>query len=246
MNVGEEKNGGSGRDEIVAGEYVLGVLSGEARRAAEERMAREPAFAARVHRWESDLAKLNEAYEPVTPPQALLQRIERRVFPEGDRTSAPGAAANHGLWNSLAFWRGASVALLLVVAGMTAMVVEFGGTGSESEARRPLVADLAAASGPINLVARYDRSSGRLQLTPVASASSEPHSLQLWMIQGKHPPVSLGVLPQNGRGDVLVPQEVRREIGAGTVIAVSLEPAGGSPTGAPTGPVLASGPARSL
>lgn len=243
MNVGEERNGGSGRDEIVAGEYVLGVLSSEARRAAEERMAREPAFAARVRRWEQDLAKLNDAYEPIAPPRAVFDRLEGRLFAEaGTGTAVMGSPM--GLWNSLAFWRVVSAALLLVVAGMAAMVVAFGGGGGAM--RRPLVAELSAHNGMISLLARYDRTTGRLQLTPVASAAQEPHSLQLWMINGKQAPVSLGVMAQNGKGELVVPPSIRAKVSAGTVIAVSLEPRGGSPTGAPTGPVLAAGPARSL
>ncbi len=243
MNTSEGTNGEGGRDEIIAGEYVLGVLSIEARRAAEERMVREPEFAARVRRWEHDLAGFNEDYEAVAPPRTVFDLVETRLFPSAERTGLAAARASGGLWNSLVFWRGLALASLLVVAGMAAMVVEFAG---QPRTGAPLVAELSAQNGPISLVARYDRASGSLQLTPVAAKAGKPHSLELWMINGKQAPVSLGVLPQNGRGEIVVPAQMRGKFAAGTVLAVSLEPEGGSPTGKPTGPVLASGSARTL
>ena len=232
---------GGGRDEIAAAEYVLGVQSAEERRRAAARIASDPEFAARVRRWESDLAALNVAYEEVRPPAAILPRIEARLFP----TAAPATPSGlpGGLWNSVALWRGLAIGALLAVAGLALVVA--GVVGPAPSGRR-FVAELAARNGSIGLTAFYDVRTGTLRLTPVAAETQAPKSLQLWMINGKKPPVSLGLVPQNGRGEITVPDNMRRAIDAGTVIAVSLEPQGGSPTGAPTGPVLAAGPARSL
>lgn len=241
MSTAGESEGG-GRDEIVAGEYVLGVLDAEARRAAERRIAAEPDFAALVGRWERDLAQFNEAYEETAPPAGLLARVERRLFEQAAGQNAPYAG---GLWNSLVFWRGLTLASLLVVAGMAAVVsglIAIGPQGTNA----PLVAELSAKGSPIDLVALYDAANGTVKLTPVAAGDPQPKSLELWMINDQNPPVSLGVLPQNGRGEIVIPPPLREHFGAGTVLAISLEPEGGSPTGAPTGPVVASGPARSL
>jgi len=241
MNTAGDMEGDGGRDEIVAGEYVLGVLGTDARRAAERRIAAEPEFAALVGRWERDLAHFNETYDEVAPPPAVLSRIEGRLFPQAAAHGRQDDAAA-GLWNSLVFWRGLTLASLLVVAGMAAVVSGLGRQSSQA----PLVAELSAKGSPIDLVALYDAASGTVKLTPVAASAAQPKSLELWMINGQNPPVSLGVLPQNGRGEVVIPQPLRDRFGAGTVLAISLEPEGGSPTGAPTGPVVASGPARSL
>ena len=48
------------------------------------------------------------------------------------------------------------------------------------------------------------------------------------------------VLMRHFRGEP-VDVELERKIAAGSVFAISLEPEGGSPTGAPTGPVVAAG-----
>ena len=217
------------------------MLSIEERRRVEARIASDSEFAARVRRWENDLASLNADYEEVAPPAALLPRIESRLFPAVAPAASSGSPG--GLWNSVVFWRGLAFAALLVVAGLALMVAGVVGTGPSGTR---FMAELATKNSPIGLAASYDVRTGELKLSPVAARTHEPKSLELWMINGTKPPVSLGLVPQDGRGEIIVPQNMRSHINAGTVIAVSLEPQGGSPTGSPTGPILAAGPARSL
>ena len=81
-------------------------------------------------------------------------------------------------------------------------------------------------------------------MTPVASGGAEKQSLELWLVEGEQAPVSLGVLPQTGQGEIDVPEDLRARLTKGVVLAVSLEPFGGSPTGAATGPVIALGEVR--
>ena len=47
---------------------------------------------------------------------------------------------------------------------------------------------------------------------------------------------------KTGQGEIAVPEDLRGRMAEGVVLAVSLEPFGGSPTGKATGPVLAVGP----
>ncbi|MFN3636419.1 MAG: anti-sigma factor domain-containing protein, partial [Rhizobium rhizophilum] len=107
-----------------------------------------------------------------------------------------------------------------------------------------LTADLAGEDQAIALHARYDGSSGRLSVTPVASGGADQKSLELWLVEGEQAPVSLGVLPQTGQGEIDVPEDLRARLAEGVVLAVSLEPFGGSPTGQATGPVVALGEVR--
>ncbi|TPW25790.1 anti-sigma factor [Pararhizobium mangrovi] len=235
MTSEEAANGGSD-DRVVAGEYVLGTLPLDARRIAEARIAREPAFAALVERWENDLSGFNDAYEVAEPPRHGYAGIERRLFGE--------TRERRGSWlRSLAMWRGATAVLLVAVVGLSVALVGLSRTAPEG---MPLVAHLDADQSPIDLVAHYRSGSGQLTLQPVAAGAQEPKSLELWMFNGQEPPVSLGVLPENGEGEVVVPEEMRSHLKAGSTLAVSLEPKGGSTTGAPSGPVVASGPAQSL
>ncbi|HVK91284.1 MAG TPA: anti-sigma factor [Mycoplana sp.] len=230
------------RDEVIAGEYVLGVLSAEDRRKVETRLRSDRAFAAMVNRWEENLSAINQELETVTPPARVYSAVERRLFDtpaEDARMTVPG---NVGLWKSLAFWR--SVALASLAATGVVLV------GSELLSPRPskeLIAELSGTDNPISLMARYDAQTGELTMTPVAAKQDAARSLELWLVEDGKSPVSLGVLPQSGEGTLAIPEAMRPRLkGGGAVLAVSVEPLGGSPTGTATGPVIASGKARAF
>lgn len=225
------------RDEAIAGEYVLGLLSQSDRRKVEARIGTDTRFAALVAQWEANLSPLNDDYEQVAPPAGTFAAVESRLF---GVTSAPSRSASFGgLWNSASFWRWAALACLIVAVGAVLS------TSLPQEAPQSgLVAELSGEGAGVDLLARYDGDSGRLRFTPVAARKPEQKSLELWLVEGDAPPVSLGVLPQTGEGDVVVPPEMRERLVAGAVLAVSVEPFGGSPTGTATGPVIASGSVR--
>ncbi|TIR45483.1 MAG: anti-sigma factor, partial [Mesorhizobium sp.] len=69
---------------------------------------------------------------------------------------------------------------------------------------------------------------------------------ELWMIEGKNAPVSMGVIPAGQTARMTISPAVQERLAQGAVLAVSLEPAGGSPTGQPTGPVVAAGDLKSI
>ncbi|MGE7370719.1 anti-sigma factor [Neorhizobium sp. NPDC001467] len=235
MTTPEQSEGDRARDQVIAGEYVLGVLSLEERRNVEARMARDTVFAAMVGRWSENLSSFDDDYDPATPRAGLYPRIEARLFPKTPKRGLAGA------WSSVALWRAMTALSLLLLAGT--VVVQNLPVGTRPQAQ-PLVAQLSGEGNAISLVASYSADSGRLSLTPVAAGPSDQRSLELWMISGNDPAASLGVLPQSGEGEIEVPPEMRSRIAAGITLAVSLEPYGGSPTGQPTGPVLALGQTR--
>jgi anti-sigma-K factor RskA len=63
----------------------------------------------------------------------------------------------------------------------------------------------------------------------------------LWVIPADGTPHSLGVLRTQGATALTLRPENRQRIAAGAVLAVTVEPVGGSPSGLPTGPVVAKG-----
>lgn len=236
MSTQDPESGDSRRDQVIAGEYVLGVLSADDRRKVEARMVLDRSFAAMVKHWQSNLSSFDESYDPLPPPPQVFTAIERRIF------GAQPVAAVGGFWNSLAFWRLsslASVAALITVVTFASGILEpAGGT-------KPLVAELSGeASATINLLAQYDADRGVLKFTPVAASQPEARSLELWLIEGNNPAISLGVLPQSGEGEIVVAPALRSKIGEGVTLAVSVEPPGGSPTGTATGPVVSAGKTR--
>jgi anti-sigma-K factor RskA len=234
MSSPDQSKGGRSRDEVLAGEYVLGVLSQEDRQKVERRMRSDRQFAAIVNRWAQNLSHFNDEYEAAMPSADVFPKVERRLF--------DGRQRGTGLWHSLLFWRGfafASLAFAALVAMFNSSAIR-----QPPHPARPLVADLAAQDGAINLVASYDSASGRLRVSPVASGKLEEKSLELWLIRGSEPTQALGVLPQTGEGEFAVAPNLRGQLEEGAVLAVSVEPFGGSSSGKPTGAVIASGPAR--
>lgn len=238
MTTPDQSKGDRSRDEVLAGEYVLGVLGAEERMKVEARLRHDRPFAAMVHRWEDNLSGINDEYGFELPPAALFKKMEKQVYGQAEARSAFGVNFG-GLWNSLVFWRFLAFASVLVVAAVA--TVETGLWNPQSPGKT-LVAEMVGKDNAISLVARYDGSSGRLQVTPVAAGEQQAKSLELWLIKGSDPALSLGVLPQTG--EIIVPDAMRARFAEGVILAVSVEPYGGSPTGQATGPLIARGAAH--
>jgi anti-sigma-K factor RskA len=229
------------RDEIISGEYVLGVLSEEDRRRVEARMASDPKFANQVRRWQANLADFNEDYRDARPSPELYKKIETRLFGIAQQNAQPGLLP--AIWGSVLLWR--SLAVIAIIAGVSVAVADRF-TPPTSPSARPLVAELTGMDSPISLVASYDTSSGRLSITPAALKQEQPKSLELWLINDGGQPQSLGILPDNATGAIQVPNALRKDFATGKTIAISVEPFGGAPDGKPTGPIIALGKTKAL
>ncbi|NLS02115.1 anti-sigma factor [Rhizobium sp. P32RR-XVIII] len=234
MTTPDQSKGGRSRDEVLAGEYVLGVLSYQDRRVVEERMRRDRQFAAIVSRWETNLSAFADEYEvAASPGRETYKQIEARLFGESERSFS------RGLWNSAAFWRSLTFASLVVAVGA---IIFASGTVQPPKRPAPLIAELSSAdNSKVNLLASFDNQSGLLSIVPVAAGGADKKSLELWLVPGSGTPKSLGVFPPGENGELAIPPNQRGDLAEGATLAISLEPFGGSPTGAPTGPVIASG-----
>ncbi|PWW02005.1 anti-sigma-K factor RskA [Hoeflea marina] len=223
----------SGRDIALAGEYVLGVLPFAERRAAEDRMLSDSDFAALVAHWQADFAELNPSYAPEPVPARLARVIEARLF--GDAPSR-----TPGLWGSLVFWRGLSVAAIVAAVGLAGLSSGLFPSGTGGPAA-PLVAQLSGPDSPIGLIATLDPGSDTLNFVPAAFVPDGEKSLELWLVPSDgSAAISMGLVPPDG-GAVKIDKRLVSQLDDGALLAVSLEPPGGSPTGVATGPVLVSG-----
>jgi anti-sigma-K factor RskA len=212
-------------DRALAGEYVLGVLPPEEARAASARIATDPEFAALVAEWRADLATLADEVEPVAPPARVWRATERRLFGRARRR-----------WWAWA----APVALAAALAAAVVFWPSFAPRAPVPPAAPAYRAELVAQDGDLRLAAAYDAEAGTLFVAREGAAAPDGRALELWIIAGDDAPVSLGVLPDDPATVVVVAPELRAALD-GAVLAVSDEPAGGSPTGQPTGAVLATG-----
>ena len=95
----------------------------------------------------------------------------------------------------------------------------------------------------IKVVASWDPAARQLVLAvPGEIAADTSHARELWVIPADGKPRSLGTMPAGREMHMRLAETLADLLQHGATIAISIEPPGGSPTGAPTGPVIASGP----
>ena len=224
-------------DEMLAMDFAIGALGREERRAADLRMRSDPAFRALVEDWQHQLSPLDSETAPAAPPVAVWAAIAADIAPAPVRTAAPVAVARPGLWNSLILWRG------VAFAGVAAAAIALVPASPPPVAAPPrmLVAALATADGTPLLSAAYDPLRGAVVVTPATHRDDTGKSVELWVIEGDKPPQSLGVIDLQGPNAHAIPPQRLKGIAAGSTLAITLEPLGGSPTGKPTGPVVGTG-----
>lgn len=241
MTVADEHGPDRRDDDLVAAEYVLGVLAAEERAAAARRIETEPDFAHLVEHWEARLAPMADAFEAVAPPANAKSVIDARLF-----GAAPAAQEKAGLWSSLAFWRGIAVAALLAFGTYVALTYTSLPFGSQPLEEQRFVASLAHDDTDVRYLAVYDSSKRDVALSHVSGARPDGRDFELWAIEGDKPPVSLGVIPVGSSVHVALSEALGAAIDAGAVFAITTEPLGGSPSGEPTGPVVALGDLRDI
>lgn len=234
--------------DTLAAEYVVGTLDQSERSAVSARLATDPALRSAVAQWELRLAPLADLVEPIAPPARLAAEIERRLTDASSsvrpaavvgstRTATAGAAViDLDLQRRLRRWRSVAIATSAIAASLAVYV------GIRESAPRPdtnFVAVFQKDDASPSFVMSVDLTSRTLSVKRVAADVPAGKTYQLWIASDK-----LGVGPQS-LGLVEQGSDVKRaltnidpNIVQSALFGVSLEPAGGSPTGKPTGPVF--------
>ena len=233
---------GSGAPEgtdALAMEYALGGGSRAERKAAQLRLMSDPDFSAAVERWHNVLSPLDTQTPGVAPPEAVWAAIAAEVTPPV-RAAAPRAGAQ-GWWNNLVLWRGLGLGGT-ALAALAAILLVVPGGQPQGAGGNVLVATLADADGKPMIAAAFDPGRGEVRFAPVAAPAGTAGKVpELWVIEGKNPPRSLGVIDISAGSAHFIPRARLAGLKPGSVLAISVEPIGGSRTGAPTGPVIATG-----
>lgn len=247
--------------DLLAGEYVLGVLDAEQRREAAERIERDPGFARLVVDWERRLAPLLADLYAADPgridvPAHVWPRIRTRLGWAAVGDSAP---AKPGLWQNAGVWR--AVAGLAAAAAIAAIAIGPLGlfrpadTGpgpvvvappvpppvEDPNAPKP-VTTLAHDDGSPGWLASVDTRAGTVLMVPVpAPADAQGREPELWLIPPGGKAESLGIVSIDRSHTVKVPDALRNDLSKGALLAITLEPKGGAPNGVATGPIIAKG-----
>jgi anti-sigma-K factor RskA len=220
------------RLDALAAEYALGTLPARARFRLARIAQADSGVAVAIRGWEMRLAPLTEGAAPIAPPPRVWTAIAQRLGLEDTRR---GRAS---WWSRVSLWRGLALASLAVVIALGVNLLQ----PRPETAGQPIVAVLAGPDAKPALIATATRGERTMAIKVVgAAAVPADKSLELWMLPDGSPPRSLGLIPDSGVGRVTLPALPEVALANVPALAVSLEPAGGSPTGAPTGPVLYTG-----
>jgi anti-sigma-K factor RskA len=208
-----------------AAEYALGTMGADERAAFEARLLSDPALAAEAAEWQRRLAPLAGETAPVEPPPGIFDRVLERIGPPDNVVQ---------LRRRVAMWRGATAAVSAIAAALILFLM----ARAPAPEKGMYVAVLQGEnSNAPAFVAAVDVSKKMVVVRRLGDAAPTDKSYELWDLGGgRGKPQPLGVvdaalrLPMNDMGPM-----------DGTMLAVSLEPEGGSPTGQPTGPVMFTG-----
>ena len=212
--------------ELLAGEYVLGVLTGAARRRFERLLMDSSDLRGEVAAWEQRFASWSLRLAPVEPPRRLWWRIMAGVR----KDSRP---RDMELRNT--FWRAWAVAATIVIAIM--VVGQY--TLPPGERKPSAIAMVSDAAGQTWWMISVHPEIKRIDMKAVMpNPPPLGKSYELWMLHDNGNPEPMGLLNSDGTVSETVSVELLARLDSVKTLAVSLEPAGGSPTGLPTGPVV--------
>ena len=222
-------------------EYVLGVLDADTRaEVAREVMASDEAATA-VALWQRRLMPLADAIADTMPAPYVWARIHDEL--QLDSATRATTSTRTGLWNNLALWHwlgiGASavaVALLVVVNLPPRVPVSM-----EANAGY-LAATIQQDNGSTGWTATMDPQRGSMVVVPGTPLPFEPGKApELWLIPAGGKPISVGMIALDKPTTITLDPALLPKLGTTALLAVSVEPPGGSPTGQPTGAVIAKG-----
>jgi len=217
------------RAERLAAEYALGTLRGAARRRFESLLPAHPALQDALSDWQLRLQPLASPVQPVEPSARVWAAVQQRLF--GVPAPLPSWWQRLGLWQGFG---GVAAAAALVMAVLIAQ---------PTPVRPPLVIVMNSTPQGVEMVktgfvASVTADGRALVLRPLDQVTlAEGHALELWAVPKAGAPRSLGLVDAHSATTVLRARLLQDT----SAFAVSLEPAGGSPTGKPTGPIVSAG-----
>jgi anti-sigma-K factor RskA len=226
-----------GNDNLRYAEYVLGVLDADARAAVAAELATASEATIAVALWQRRLTPLADAIDEVAPAPYVWARIRDSLQLDSPARPQP----RKGLWDNLQAWRwfgigaGTLAAALLVVVFLPRRVFT------------PTVAGYFASTlrqdnGSAGWTATVDLQNGRMVLVPATPVEfGQGRAAELWLIPAGAKPIAVGMIARDKPTTLAPGSALLARLGPAAVLAISVEPPGGSPTGQPTGPVIAKG-----
>lgn len=239
--------------QIDAAEYVVGTMTAVERRAFEASMESNEQARTDVAYWERAFGSLTASIAPVIPPKNVWDRIEASLPTLTSEAIIPGSVAATEVANdnqldvlkrSRGRWRIGAIAATIAAFGLGAFLFNAGvfpGQPVSNEVAgvvnsdKQYIAVVNANGDQPSLVINIDAKTGNVSVRSVGVDRPDGKSLELWYVPDGQKAVSVGLV---GEGGIDLKDIAAKN---GDLLAISLEPQGGSPTGTATGPVIYTG-----
>jgi anti-sigma-K factor RskA len=225
------------RKNSLSSEYVLGTLHGAARLRYQTLLINHRPMRQALWRWERHLNGLGAALPERQPDPGVWQAIQRRLgfaYSDSDGkadtvVSLPQTDVGRVAATTVNRWRWLASAASIVAVAL-ALNLWWGQAEVSTAPSQVAVVQGAQAEALwlIELTERDIQVQATEQFSPVSNKDYE-----LWLVAADgRAPISLGLLPKDGRL-TLARSDLFDQVQV-AALAVSLEPVGGSPNGAPT------------
>ncbi|MDG6097876.1 hypothetical protein EXU34_10500 [Alteromonas sp. ZYF713] len=213
----------------LAAEYVLGTLRGGARRRYQQLMMESQLITETTWMWEQYLNGLGQNVQPVEPPASVWQAIERQLGLADDSADSNVVAMPAAKSSRPVVWQ--AIAGLATAAAIILAVVLMPATPPVKAPITDIAVVTDAEAKPLWLI---EISTSTLAVRSTANLTARTDKdFELWMVPADgSAPISLGLLPEGGQLAISRPDWF--DLADIAALAVSLEPNGGSPSGAPT------------
>jgi anti-sigma-K factor RskA len=214
----------------LAADYAIGLMPATARRRFDSLLLDDPALRVELGHWQDALASLTGGLPEHPVPDHVWAGIQARIEPQ-----VLHLPVKKPWWMNVRLLAAACVIGVALLVGVL-------------YPRDPGVAYNATLLNASQQPAlRVQALGDHLQIESLALAAVEQtRDLELWAIPTGGKPISLGLVPATGKGQIQLSKAQQALLNTPLTLAVSLEPRGGSPTGQPTGPVLYQGQLASL
>ena len=230
----------------LAADYVLGVLNPQERAQVEQRMKTDAVFATAIAGLQTQLEPLLDKVSPVVVPkdnlEAIWNKIDSRMEPAQRAEPAETAQIVH-LQRRVKRWQRVALAASAIAASLVLYIATMQFLpGTSTPPGSSFVAILQSDDKTAHFVASVDLERSRIDILRMGPGPTGDKTYELWAVGGgRAKPQSLGLVSAAGSIPVDLLKKSNAKVLQNTVLAVSLEPTGGSPTGQPTGPVLFTG-----
>ncbi|HVC37237.1 MAG TPA: anti-sigma factor [Gammaproteobacteria bacterium] len=218
--------------ELLAGEYVLGLLHGAARLRFERLLIEDARLRGEVVSWERKFSAWNRVLKPLIPPNSVWRKLELRLKAETRASrKLAGSPGVKGFWSGAAVIAAAIVLVVGIFIGRNLVTTPITAPGYLAVMSNP-------KGQPLWLISVHPQSR-RVDMKALSDNTPPPgKSYELWMLPGNGKPVSLGLMNSTGIASETLSPQLMAALVSAKGLAISVEPHGGSPTGQPTGPVV--------